>query len=69
MAQQTINLLIAYWLITTIIALYWLIKNPQKIHDQEHFTLFEVFGQVFPCMLLGWVFVPVMILMLIKFKR
>ena len=69
MAQLTISLLIAYWLITTIITLYWLIKNPLKIHDQEYFTLFDVFGQVFFCLLLGWVFVPVMVLTLIKFKR
>ena len=69
MAQQTINLLLAYWLITTIIAVYWLIKNPKNTDDKEYFTLFDVVAHVFPSVLLGWIFVPVVILILIKFKR
>lgn len=68
MSQQTINLLLAYWLITTIIAVCWLVKNPEIPDDKEYFTLFDVTAHIFPSVLLGWIFVPVVILMSIKFK-
>jgi hypothetical protein len=62
--------LIIYWIVTTIITIGWFIKQPiGGLEDKDHFTLFDVFGNVFPAMLLGWVMVPVMVLTLIKFKR
>ena len=65
-----INLVIGYWIITTIITIGWFIKHPiGGLEDKDHFTLFDVFGNVFPAVLLGWIMVPVMILSFIKFKR
>jgi hypothetical protein len=62
--------LIIYWIVTTIITIGWFIKQPiGGLEDKDHFTLFDVFGNVFPAMLLSWVMVPVMTLSLIKFKR
>jgi hypothetical protein len=62
--------LIIYWIVTTIITIGWFIKQPiGGLEDKDHFTLFDVFGNVFPALLLGWVMVPVMILSFIKFKR
>ena len=46
------TVLISYWIITTIIAVRWVIKNPSSKfgdHDQVHFTLLEVAGKIFPC--------------------
>jgi hypothetical protein len=64
------NLVIGYWIVTTIITIGWFIKQPiGGLEDKDHFTLFDVFGNLFPAVLLGWVMVPVMILSLIKFKR
>jgi hypothetical protein len=66
-----INLLIGYWVLTTIYGVYWLIKHPSERHgdDMNEFTLFEVFGKIFPSMILAPFFVPMMILESIKFKR
>jgi hypothetical protein len=63
--------LISYWILTTIYGVYWLIKHPSERHgdDMNEFTLFEVFGKIFPSMLLAWVFVPIGLLHQIKFKR
>jgi hypothetical protein len=64
-------LLISYWILTTIYGVYWLIKHPSERHgdDMEHFTLFEVLGHIFPAALLAWVFVPMILLSKIEFKR
>ena len=66
-----IEILIGYWILTTIYGVYWLIKHPSSRHgdDSEHFTLLEVFGHIVPAALLSWVFVPMMILSKIEFKR
>jgi hypothetical protein len=65
-----INLVIGYWIVTTIITIGWFIKHPiGGLEDKEHFTLLDIFGNVFPALLLGWIIVPVMASMLIKFKR
>ena len=69
MAQQTVNILIAYWITTTIIGIYWMIKNPSVADDKEYFNLAEVAAKIFPCMCLAWFIAPLMILMSIKFKR
>ena len=65
------NILIGYWILTTILVVRWVIKNPSSKfgHDQVHFTLFEVAGNIFPCALVGWIAVPIGILYSIKFKR
>jgi hypothetical protein len=63
--------LIIYWIITTIIAIRYVIKNPSSKFgdDQVYFTLFEVAGKIFPCALVGWIAVPIGLLHSIKFKR
>lgn len=65
------NLLIAYWVLTTIYGVYWLIKHPSasRYEDENEFTLLEVIAKIFPAMLLAWVFVPMGVLHQIKFKR
>jgi hypothetical protein len=63
------NYLIIYWVLTTIISLIWVIKNPTWENDQVYFTLFDVIGNIFPCALVGWIAVPIGILHSIKFKR
>jgi hypothetical protein len=66
-----INVLIGYWILTTILAVRWVIKNPIPNFgdDQVHFTLFEVAGKIFPCAIVGPIAVPIAILHSIKFKR
>jgi len=66
-----INILIGYWILTTIYGVYWLIKHPsdRRYEDENEFTLLEVIAKTFPAMLLAWVFVPMGLLHQIKFKR
>ena len=64
-----INILIGYWILTTIYGVYWLIKNPSRFEDKEDFTLMEVIAKIFTSMLLAWVIVPMMLLTKIEFKR
>ena len=64
-----INILIGYWILTTIYGVYWLIKNPSRFEDKEDFTLMEVIAKIFPSMLLAWAIVPMMLLTKIEFKR
>jgi len=66
-----INLLIGYWILTTIYGVYWLIKHPseRRCDDMEYFTLMDVLGALFPAIILAPVFVPMMLLETIKFKR
>ena len=65
------NILIGYWILTTIYGVYWLVKHPSSRHgdDNDEFTLLEVLGHVFPAALLSWVFVTIGLLLQIKFKR
>ena len=69
MEQQTVNILIAYWILTTIIGVYWMIKNPIFTEDKKYFSLAEAIAYLLPSMLLAWFLVPLTILTLIKFKR
>jgi hypothetical protein len=64
-----INILIAYWVLTTIYGVYWLIAHPSRFEDKEDFTLMEVIAKIFPSMLLAWAIVPMGLLHQIKFKR
>lgn len=66
-----IEILIGYWILTTIYGVYWLIKHPSKRHgdDMEHFSVMEMLGHIFPAMMFGWVCVPMMLLSKIEFKR
>jgi hypothetical protein len=66
-----INILIGYWILTTIYGVYWLIKNPssRRYEPDTEFTLLEVIAKMFPSMLLAWIFVPMGLLHQIKFKR
>jgi len=63
--------IIAYWILTTIYGVYWLIKHPSRRmgDDMENFNLLEAAAHVFPAGLLAWIFVPMGLLYSIKFKR
>ena len=66
-------LLTIYWMATTAYGVYWLIKNPASrfasdTHD-EYVSLLEILAKTFPAALLSWVFVPMLLLSKIKFKR
>jgi hypothetical protein len=65
------NLFLIYWILTTMYGVYWLVKHPSERHgdDMEHFSVMEILGHILPAALLGWVFVPIGILISIKFKR
>jgi hypothetical protein len=63
------NYLIIYWVLTTIISVIYVIKNPRWEDDQKYFTLFDVLGNLFSCALIGWLAVPIGIFHTIKFKR
>ena len=61
--------LLIYWVSMTILGIYWMIKNPPITQDPNEFTLLEVVAHIFPCALLAWAVVPMMLLHKIKFKR
>lgn len=65
------NLLIIYWFITTIYGTYWLIKYPsyRYYEDDKYFNLMELIGKLFFASIIAWVFVPIILLSTIKFKR
>ena len=66
-----ITLLLIYWIITTTYGVYWLIKHPsdRRYEDKDEFTLLEVIAYIFPCGLIAWAIVPMLLLHKIKFKR
>lgn len=65
------TIFLIYWLLTTIAGVIWMIKNPSNIkyQDDDEFSLLEVVAYIFPCGLLAWIFVPMMLLHKVKFKR
>ena len=64
-------ILLIYWLLTTIYAVYWLVKHPsdRRYEDNDEFTLLEVIAKIFPAGLIAWAIVPMLLLNQIKFKR
>lgn len=66
-----IIILLTYWILTTILGIYWLIKYPsdRKYEDDKEFTLLEVIAKALPAALIAWAVVPMMLLHKIKFKR
>ena len=60
-----------YWILTTIYGVYWLVKYPssKRYEDDDEFTLLEVIAKTVPAALLSWIFVPMLLLHQIKFKR
>ncbi len=68
-----ITLLLAYWIATTAYGVYWLIKHPaQKFASDppdEYVTLLEIIAKTFMSAILSWVFVPILLLSKIRFKR
>ena len=60
-----------YWILTTIYGVYWLVKHPscRRYEDDDEFTLLEVIAKTVPAALLSWIFVPMLLLHQIKFKR
>ena len=66
-------LTLTYWIATTAYGVYWLIKNPASrfasdTHD-EYVSLLEILAKTFISALLSWLFVPMLLLSKIKFKR
>ena len=66
-------LTLTYWIATTAYGVYWLISNPASrfasdTHD-EYVTLLEILAKTFPAALLAWMFVPIVLMSKIRFKR
>jgi len=61
--------LLVYWILTTVYGVYWLIKYPSITDDPNEFSMFDLLAYVFPAACFAWVFVPMMVLHSIKFKR
>ncbi len=68
-----IIILLAYWMATTVYGVYWLIKNPASRFasdpPDEYVTLLEIIAKTFMSAILSWVFVPILLLSKIRFKR
>ena len=69
-------LTLTYWIATTAYGVYWLIKHPASKFStmdgntpDEYVTLLEILAKTFPAALLAWMFVPMLLLSKIKFKR
>ena len=60
-----------YWILTTIYGVYWMIKHPSDrgCEDKDEFTLLEVIAKTVPAAFVAWMFVPMMLLHQVKFKR
>jgi len=65
------TILLIYWILTTIYGVYWLVKHPsdRRYEDDNEFTLLEVIAKIFPAALLAWLFIPMLLLHKVKFKR
>ena len=70
------TLLFIYWIATTAYGVYWLIKHPATKFStmdgntpDEYVTLLEILAKTFISAILSWVFVPMLLLSKIKFKR
>ena len=61
--------LFIYWVSMTILGIYWMIKNPPITQDSKEVTLLEVIAYIFPCAILAWAIVPMVLLNKVKFKR
>lgn len=61
--------LLIYWVLVTILGIYWMIKNPPITQDSKEVTLLEVIAYIFPCAILAWAIVPMVLLNKVKFKR
>ena len=70
-------LLTIYWMATTAYGVYWLIKHPAESKfstmdgntPDEYVSLLEILAKTFPAALLAWMFVPMLLLSKIRFKR
>jgi hypothetical protein len=68
---------LTYWMATTAYGVYWLIKNPATSRfstmdgntPDEYVTLLEIIAKTFMSAILSWVFVPILLLSKIRFKR
>ena len=65
------NILIGYWILTTIYGVYWLIKHPsdRRYENENEFTLLEVNAKTVPAAMIAWAIVPMLLLNKVKFKR
>ena len=66
-----IEILIGYWILTTIYGVYWLVKHPsdRRCEDENEFTLLEVVAKTVPAAMIAWAIVPMLLLNKVKFKR
>jgi hypothetical protein len=63
------EILIIYWIVTTIFGVYWLIKNPSRFESKDEFSLADILGNILPSMIIAPFILPLYLLSLIKFKR
>lgn len=64
-------ILFSYWVLTTILGVYWLVKHPsdRRYEDSEYITLLEIIAHIVPCALIAWLVAPMILLNKVKFKR
>lgn len=63
------TLLIIYWIASTILGVYYLIKHPGRFEDKDEFTLADILGSILPSIIIAPFILPLWLLSLIKFKR
>lgn len=61
--------LLIYWVSMTILGIYWMIKHAPITQDSKEVTLLEIIAYIFPCAMLAWAVIPMMLLNKVKFKR
>ena len=52
------EILIIYWIVTTIFGVYWLIKNPSRFESKDEFSLADILGNIFPSMIIAPFILP-----------
>jgi len=63
------EILIIYWVVTSIYGAYYIAKTPTKIDAKEEFSLFDVASNIFPAMFISPFAVPLCLLNSIKLKK
>lgn len=66
-----VEIIVIYWILTTIYGVYWLVKHPsdRRCEDDNEFTLLEVVAKTVPAAMIAWAIVPMLLLNKVKFKR
>lgn len=68
-----IQLLLIYWIATTIGGAIYLAKTRfnhwETEEPDEHYTLLDIVGNIFPALIFGWLMFPAYLMTCIKFKK